>query len=160
MVEDGGTVIGEGKGAIPLRTGCKNEKVVTDAFARGQHDIAVTAFFALFDRRDAADLDGAIVLHKEIVVRDERGLFEFVLRGGCHADARGEMNGKRTRGHEGEGRRVRIDFGREDAGDGRASCAATDDYDALAGHCIVGLEKMMRRKQEVVVGKVECMLRR
>jgi hypothetical protein len=57
------------------------------------------------------------------------------------------MNGKETGSHEGEGRRVRIDFGREDASDGRASCAATNDYDALAGHCMVGLERRMRRKE-------------
>src|SRR6267154_4817291 len=96
MFEDGSTVVGEGKGTIPLCTGCKNEEVVVDAFARAQQDSAVTVFFALFKSRDAADLDVAIVLEKEIVVRDENGLFEFALGGGCHADGGGEMNGKGT----------------------------------------------------------------
>lgn len=158
MVEDASTVVGEGKGTLPLCTGCKNEEVVADAFARGQHDIAVSAFFVLLNSGDAADLDGAVVLDEKTVVRDERGLFEFAVRGGRHADGGGEMDGKGTRGHEGEARRVRIDFGREDASGGRASCATTDDYDALAGHCIVGLEKVLRWKDEgscSVFGRVE-----
>jgi len=108
-----------------------------DTFARGQHDNAVTASFALLNSRGAANLDGSIVLDEETVVCDESGLFEFALRGACHADGGGQMDGKGPSGHEGEGRRVGIDFGREYASDGRAGCAATNDYDALAGHCIV-----------------------
>ena len=127
-----------------------------DAFARGQHDTAVTAFFSLLNSRHAANLDRAIVLDKKTVVRDKSRFFEFVLGGGCHADGGREMDGKGTRSHEGKGRRVRIDFGREDASDGRASCATANDYDALAGHCIVGLEKRTRRKEERR-GVVRCL---
>ncbi len=148
MVEDRSTVVGEGKGTLPLCTRCKNEVVIVDAFSRGQNDGAVTAFLALLDSRDAADLDGAIVLDEETFVRDERGIFEFALGGGCHADGGGEMKGKGTRGHEGEGRCVGIEFGRECASEGRASCTTTNDYDALAGHCIlvVGREWMRGRE--------------
>lgn len=156
MLEDAGTLVGEGNGTIPLRTGCENENVVADAFARGQHDTAVATLFALLDGSDAANLDGAVVLDEETVVRDEGGLFEFALRGGRHADGRGKMERKGTRSHEGEARRVGVYFGRENASDGRTSCATTDDYDRLAGHCIVGLEKRIGRKEDVVV-VVRCL---
>lgn len=113
-----------------------------DAFARGEDDGATgLALLALFDSRDAADLDGTIAVDEKAVVRDEGGVFEFVLGGGCHADAGREVKGKGTRCHEGKGCRAGIDLGREDASNGRASCATTDDDDALAaslGHCVSG----------------------
>ena len=131
MLEDGSTVIREGEGAVPLGTGCKNEEVVVDAFARGQDHGAVFAFSALLDAGDATDLDGAVALDEETIVRNENGLFELVLGGGGHPDGGGEVERERTGGHEGERSRVGVDFGGEDAGDGCASCATTDDYDAL-----------------------------
>lgn len=138
MLEDGSTVVGEGKRAVPLGTRCKDEEVVVDAFARGQQHGAVAAFLALFDSGDTADLDGAVALDEEAVVRDEHGLFEFALGGRGHADGRWEVQRKGTGGHEGERRRVRVDFGREDAGDGCASCATADDYDAFAARHDMG----------------------
>lgn len=144
MLEDGSTVIREGEGAVPLGTGCKDEEVVVNAFARGQDDRAVFAFFALLDAGDATDLDGAVALDEETVVGDEHGLFELVLGGGRHADGGGEVERKRAGGHEGERGRVGVDFGGEDACDGCAGCATTDDYDALTAGLGHGMEWMDR----------------
>lgn len=135
MLEDGRTVVGEGEGPVPLGTRREDEEVVVDAFARGQKHGAVAALFALLDSGDAADLDGTVAVDEEAVVRDENGIFEFALGGRGHPDGRREMERERTGGHEGERSRAWVDFGREDAGDGCASCATTDDYDAFtAGH--------------------------
>jgi len=121
-----------------------------DAVARGEDDGA-TSPALLFDSSDAADLDGTVSVDEKAVVGDEGGIFEFVLGGGCHADARREVKGNGTRGHEGEGCRAGIDLGREDASNGRASCATTDDDDALAaslGHCVSGKVREEGRRVE------------
>jgi hypothetical protein len=112
----------------------------------------------LFDSRDAADLDGTIAVDEKAIVGDEGSIFKFALGGGCHADGRRKVKGKGTRSHEGKGCRAGIDFGREDASNGRASCATTDDYDTRAtslGHCVNGES---RRGEGVgrCVGRKEC----
>ena len=141
MLENGSTVVGECKRTLPLGTRCKDEEVVVDAFVRRQNDGAVAAFFALLNGSNAANLDGAIVLHKEAFVRDEHRVFEFALAGGGHADGGREMKGEGTGGDERERRGVSIDFGGEDASDGRASCAATNDYNALAAGLGHGMDR-------------------
>ena len=141
MLENGSTVVGEGKGTLPLGARCKDQEVVVNAFVRGQYDGAVAALFTLLNGGDAANLDGAIVLNKKAFVRDENRVFEFALGGGGHADGGREMKGEGTGGYEGEGSGIRIDLGGEDASDGRASCATTNDYDALAAGLGHGMDR-------------------
>jgi hypothetical protein len=132
VFEDGSPVIRKGKGTLPVGTGCKNEEVVVNAFARGQNDGAVTALFALLNSSDATDLDGAVILHQETFVGNENGILEFALGSGGHADGGREMNGEGTGSHEGKGSCTGIDLGGEDAGNGGTSCATTNNYDAFA----------------------------
>lgn len=111
VLEDGSTVIGDGKGTLPLGTRCKNKIVVVNAFAAGQNNGAVPASFALLNGSDAADLDGAIVLNKETFVGNEDRVLKFALGGGGHSDGRRKVKGKGTGRHEGKGSCVGIDLG-------------------------------------------------
>lgn len=144
MLEDGSAVIGEGKGTLPVCTGCENKDVVMDAFTRGEnHRAARVTFLGLFDSGDAADLDDAVIVDKETIVGDENVVLEFAFRSRGHADGRGEVKGKGASSHEGKGCRAGIDLAGEDASDGRACCTTTDNDDALAaslGHCVNGEE--------------------
>lgn len=147
MFEEGSAVVRECKGALPQRTGSKDENVVADALARRQNDgSAGMAFFSLFDGSDATDLDGPIVVDKKTVVGNENVVLEFSLGSGGHADGRREVKGERTRSYESKGCRTGIDLCREDACDGRTGCATTHDNDALAvslRHCISGEGRRM-----------------
>jgi hypothetical protein len=146
VLEDGSTVVREGKGTLPLGTRCKDKEVVMNAFIRRQNDGAVTALFALLNGSDTADLDGAIVLDKETFVGDENGVLEFALGGGGHADGGREMKGEGTGSYEGEGSGTSIDLGGEDASDGRAGCATTNDYDAFAAGLGHGMDRKRREE--------------
>jgi hypothetical protein len=141
VLKDGSAIIGESEGAVPLGPRGKNKNIVVDAFIRGENNGATSrlSFFAPFNRSDTANLDGAIVVDKKIVIRDEHVILEFTLSGGSHTNGGREMKRERAGGYEGEVCCDGVDLGGEDASNGCARCTTTDDNDALAaspGHCI------------------------
>lgn len=153
MLKYSSSVIGEGKRAGPFGPRSKNEDIVLDAFVRGKKDRPGIVLFILFDRSDAANLDGTIIVDKKVIIRDENGILKLALSGGGHADGGRKVKGKGTGSYEGEGCCVGVDFGGEDASNGSASCPTTDDDNTLAvsvGHCKRG--KRIEGRMKVVKG--------